>query len=92
MAAGLLYASRQHVDIHTRVCSCVSLSPTASLLTMYMKFSACCCCCCCRAQASRVLKPGGLLVVAFGPHCFKEKAVAAWLNRDMKERVQLLTE
>jgi hypothetical protein len=43
-------------------------------------------------QASRVLQPSGLLVVAFGPDCLREKALAAWLSRDMQERVQLLTE
>jgi hypothetical protein len=43
-------------------------------------------------QASRVLRPGGMLVVAFGPHCFREKALAGWLSRDMAQRSTLLQE
>lgn len=43
-------------------------------------------------QASRVLQPGGLLVVTFGPYCFREKATAGWLARDVQERTQLLKE
>lgn len=41
-------------------------------------------------QASRVLRPGGVFVVAFGPDCFKGKATAAWLNRNMQERADLV--
>lgn len=42
------------------------------------------------AEASRVLRPGGVVVVAFGPDCFKGKATAAWLNRNMQERAALV--
>ena len=41
-------------------------------------------------QASRVLRPGGMLVVAFGPDCFREKALAGWLSRSTQERTALL--
>lgn len=41
-------------------------------------------------QACRVLRPGGICIIAFGPDCFKEKAWAGWLSRSMPERTQLL--
>lgn len=41
-------------------------------------------------QASRVLRPGGMLVVAFGQDCFRDKALAGWLSRSMQERTQLV--
>lgn len=41
-------------------------------------------------QASRVLRPGGVCILAFGPDCFREKAWAGWLSRSMAERTTLL--
>eukprot|EP00775_Hariotina_reticulata_P008339 gene8339-8524_t len=42
------------------------------------------------AEAHRLLRPGGLLCVAFGSHCFPEKAIAAWLSRSMDQRAELV--
>jgi hypothetical protein len=42
-------------------------------------------------QAHRLLVPDGLLCVAFGSSCFPEKAIAAWLSRDMAQRAELVT-
>lgn len=44
----------------------------------------------CWLQAWRVLRPGGLLLVAFGAHCWPEKALAGWAARDMDQRTQLV--
>ncbi|WIA34988.1 hypothetical protein OEZ86_013268 [Tetradesmus obliquus] len=41
-------------------------------------------------EAWRVLRPGGLLLVAFGAHCWPEKALASWAARDMDQRTQLV--
>jgi hypothetical protein len=42
-------------------------------------------------QAWRVLRPGGLLLVAFGSHFFPEKALAGWTTRNMQQRSDLVT-
>jgi hypothetical protein len=42
-------------------------------------------------QAWRVLRPNGLLVVAFGSHFFPEKALAGWSIRSMAKRTELVT-
>jgi hypothetical protein len=49
------------------------------------------CCAVAAAQAWRVLRPGGLLLVAFGSHCFSEKALAGWTTRSMQQRSELVT-
>uniref|UniRef100_A0A383VHU0 Methyltransferase type 11 domain-containing protein n=1 Tax=Tetradesmus obliquus TaxID=3088 RepID=A0A383VHU0_TETOB len=41
-------------------------------------------------EAWRVLRPGGLLLVAFGAHFWPEKALAGWAARDMDQRTQLV--
>jgi hypothetical protein len=42
-------------------------------------------------QAWRVLRPGGLLLVAFGSHFFADKALAGWTTRNMQQRNELVT-
>ena len=42
------------------------------------------------AEVARVLRPDGVVVVSFSNRMFFQKAVAAWLNRDMDERAALV--
>ncbi len=41
-------------------------------------------------QVVRIVKPGGVIIVSFSRHCFREKATAAWLERDAQGRVALV--
>lgn len=41
-------------------------------------------------EAWRVLRPGGLLLVAFGDACFPEKVTAGWSTRNMEQRASLV--
>lgn len=42
------------------------------------------------AEVHRVLKPGGKLLIAFSSHCFPEKTLAAWLERTLRQQVELV--
>lgn len=42
------------------------------------------------AELSRVLVPSGIVVISFSSHCFEEKAIVAWLCRDMEQRADLV--
>ncbi|KAG1671820.1 hypothetical protein FOA52_000197 [Chlamydomonas sp. UWO 241] len=44
------------------------------------------------AEASRVLSPGGSVLVSFSTHCYAEKAIAGWLERDDAARLMLVTD
>lgn len=42
------------------------------------------------AEVGRVLRPDGVCVVSFSNRMFFQKAVAAWLNRELDERAELV--
>eukprot|EP00877_Chromochloris_zofingiensis_P007388 jgi/Chrzof1/2902/Cz12g03110.t1 len=42
------------------------------------------------AEVHRVLKPGGVFILSFSCYCFRDKAIAAWLQRDTVQRTHLL--
>lgn len=42
------------------------------------------------AEARRVLRPGGAVVLSFSMHCYSEKAIIGWLERSSQQRVQLV--
>ena len=42
------------------------------------------------AEVGRVLRPDGVCVVSFSNRMFFQKAVAAWVNREMDERAELV--
>ncbi|MFC7227173.1 class I SAM-dependent methyltransferase [Salinirubellus salinus] len=42
------------------------------------------------AELARVLRPDGVVVVSFSNRMFFQKAVAAWLNREMEGRADLI--
>ena len=43
------------------------------------------------AELSRVLKPGGVLIISFSNRCFPTKAIAVWLQLSGSARGQLVT-
>jgi len=42
------------------------------------------------AEVRRILRPGGLVIVSYSNRCFPTKAIAAWLDLDMKGRAALI--
>uniref|UniRef100_A0A7S0WLT3 Methyltransferase type 11 domain-containing protein n=1 Tax=Chlamydomonas leiostraca TaxID=1034604 RepID=A0A7S0WLT3_9CHLO len=42
------------------------------------------------AEALRAVKPGGLAVITFSPHCWAAKATSGWLARDAGQRLALV--
>jgi SAM-dependent methyltransferase len=43
------------------------------------------------AEAARVLRPGGVMVVTFSNRCFPTKAIRAWLSTDDEGRCAIVT-